>query len=78
VTAERDAEQIRAEIEQARDQLAETVDQLADRLAPQRLADRAKAAIIEKATSPAGLAVIGGTVLLVTVLAVRNLRRSRR
>jgi hypothetical protein len=78
VAAERDAKVIRAEIEQARDLLAVTVDQLADRLAPSRLASEAKASIKEKLTSPIGLAVVGGGAVLLTLLAVRNLRRSRR
>jgi hypothetical protein len=78
VAVQRDTEQIRAEIEQARDQLAVTVDQLAERLAPQRLVDRFKAAAKAKAMSPAGKAVIGGSAVLLTVMVVRNLRRSRR
>jgi F0F1-type ATP synthase membrane subunit b/b' len=78
VAVERDAQQIRIDIERARDQLADTVDQLADRLAPQRLADQVKATIKAKATSSAGKAVIGGSVVLVTLIVVRNLRRSRR
>jgi hypothetical protein len=78
VAVERDVQQIRTDIEQARDQLAVTVDQLADRLAPQRLADQIKASIKAKATSPAGKAVIGGSAVLLTLIVVRNLRRSRR
>jgi hypothetical protein len=68
---------MRAEIEQARDQLAHTVDQLADRLAPQHLANRFKAAVRQRATSPTGKAVIGGAMVLVTLIVIRNLRRSR-
>lgn len=75
--AEREAAEIRVELEQARDRLATAVDQLADRLAPKRLADEAKANLIAKASSPVGLAVLGGAGLLLTVLMVRNLRRSR-
>lgn len=76
--AERDAAEIRAELEQARAQLASSVDQLTDRLAPQRLVNEAKTSIVTKATSPAGLAVLGGTGVLLTLLVIRNLRRSRR
>lgn len=76
--AERSAAEIRAEIEQARTQLASSVDQLTDRLAPQRLVSDTKATLKEKATSPAGLAVLGGTGVLLTLLVIRNLRRSRR
>jgi len=76
--AERDAAQIRVEIEQARTELASSVDQLTERLAPQRLVDQTKATLKEKAMSPAGKAVLGGAAVLVTLLVVRNLRRSRR
>ncbi len=75
--AEREAAEIRVELEQARDRLATSVDQLADRLAPKRLADEAKASLMAKASSPVGMAVIGGAGLLLTLLMVRNLRRSR-
>lgn len=76
--AERDAAEIRAEIEQARTQLASSVDQLTERLAPQRLVDEAKTSLKEKAMSPAGKAVLGGAGVLLTLLVIRNLRRSRR
>jgi hypothetical protein len=78
VATQREAREIRAEIEQARDQLALTVDQLADRLAPQRVVDQAKAAVKAKLTSPAGKAIIGSAAVLLTLVVVRNLRRSRR
>jgi F0F1-type ATP synthase membrane subunit b/b' len=78
VAAERSATEIRTEIEQARTQLAGAVDQLADRLAPKRLAGRAKQELRAKASTPAGKAVIGGGAVLLTLLVVRNLRRSRR
>jgi hypothetical protein len=78
VAAVRDAQTIRAEIEQARDQLAVSVDQLADRLAPARLMSEAKASAKAKVTSPAGIAIAGGVTALLAVIVVRNLRRSRR
>jgi hypothetical protein len=78
VATQRDTDEIRAEIERARDQLALTVDQLADRLAPQRLADQVKAAVKAKISSPTGKAVIGGSAVLLTLIVIRNLRRSRR
>ncbi|MDQ1722561.1 MAG: hypothetical protein QOI26_2295 [Pseudonocardiales bacterium] len=78
MATQRDASQIRAEIEQARDQLAVTVDQLADRLAPKRLVDDVKATLKQKAMTPQGKAVIGGAALLLSVLMIRNIRRSRR
>ena len=54
MATQRDASEIRTEIEQARDQLATTVDQLADRLAPKRLVDDAKTTLKQKADDPAG------------------------
>ena len=78
MATQRDAREIRAEIEQARDQLAVAVDQLADRLAPKRLVDDVKTSLKQKALTPQGKAVIGGAGLLLTVLMIRNLRRSRR
>jgi len=76
--AERSAAEIRIELDQARDQLATSVDRLADRLAPQRMVDDVKAKLMARATSPVGMAVLGGTGVLLTVLVIRNLRRSRR
>ena len=78
MATQRDASEIRAEIEQARDQLAVAVDQLADRLAPKRLVDDVKTSLKQKALTPQGKAVIGGAGLLLSVLMIRNLRRSRR
>lgn len=78
MATQRDASEIRAEIEQARDQLAVTVDQLAGRLAPKRLVDDAKVTLKQKAMTPEGKAVISGAGLLLSVLMIRNLRRSRR
>ena len=78
MATQRDASQIRAEIEQARDQLAVTVDQLAVRLAPKRLVDDAKTTLKQKAMTPEGKAVLSGAGLLLSVMMIRNLRRSRR
>ncbi|HEX8094692.1 DUF3618 domain-containing protein [Jatrophihabitans sp.] len=78
MATQRDASEIRSEIEQARDQLAVTVDQLADRLAPKRLVDDVKTSLKQKALTPQGKAVLGGAGLLLSVLMIRNLRRSRR
>ena len=78
MATQRDASEIRAEIEQARDQLAITVDQLAERLAPKRIIDDVKTTLKEKAQTPQGKAVLGGAALLLTVLMIRNLRRSHR
>jgi hypothetical protein len=76
--ANREAAEIRIELEQARERLATSVDQLTDRLAPQRLMNEAKTSLLAKASSPVGMAVLGGAGLLLSLLVVRNLRRSRR
>jgi F0F1-type ATP synthase membrane subunit b/b' len=78
VATQREAAVIRAEIEGARDKLAVSVDQLATRLAPATLMDNAKTSAKQKAMSPVGKAVIAGTGVLLTLLVIRNLRRSRR
>jgi len=85
VAAQRDAVEIRAELESARNRLAVSVDQLTERLAPARLVDEAKADLRQrqaelqaKAMTPTGKAIIGGAGLLLTLMVIRNLRRSRR
>ncbi len=72
--AERSADVVQHEIEQARDALADAVDQLAERTNPKRLAGDAKASVIAKAQTPAGKAVIGGVGALLVLLVVRRLR----
>lgn len=78
MATQRDASEIRTEIERARDQLATSVDQLAERLAPKRLVDDAKTSLRQKAATPQGKAVLGGAAALLGLLVIRNLRRSRR
>ena len=72
--AERDADAIQHEIEQARVSLASAVDQLAYRTNPRRVSEGIKRTLVEKAQTPAGKAVIGGTGLLVVLLIVRRVR----
>jgi hypothetical protein len=78
VAIQREAAEIRAEIESARDRLAVSVDQLTTRLAPAQLVDNVKTTAKQKAMTPAGKAVLGATGVLLTLLVIRNLRRSRR
>jgi F0F1-type ATP synthase membrane subunit b/b' len=78
VATQREAAEIRAEIESARDRLAVSVDQLADRLAPAQLMDNVKTSAKQKALSPTGKAVLGAAAVLLTLIAIRNLRKSRR
>jgi uncharacterized protein DUF3618 len=71
---ERDANAIQREIEQARVSLAGAVDQIAYRTNPKRVSEGVKQTLIEKAQTPAGKAVLGGTGLLVVLLIVRRIR----
>lgn len=67
----RDPQTIEREIEQARDQLASTLDRLVDRAGPKSMVRRMK----EKATSPAGMAIIGagaGSLVALIILRVRK------
>ncbi|HSV68042.1 MAG TPA: DUF3618 domain-containing protein [Mycobacteriales bacterium] len=73
----RDPDIIQREIEQARDQLASTLDQLADRYSPKVVAERCRAAVVRKLTSPAGKAAVGVTAALVVVVVFRRFRRHR-
>ena len=75
MAGERTADEIQADIEQARASLAVAVDQLAERTSPKRLGDQIKQAIIAKAKSPQGQAVIAGTSAVVVILVVRRVRR---
>ena len=72
--AERDADAIQREIEQARVSLASAVDQIAYRTNPKRVSESVKQTVVEKAQTPAGMAVLGGTGLLVVLLIVRRIR----
>jgi Protein of unknown function (DUF3618) len=72
--AERDADAIKQEIDQARDQLASTVDSLAERANPRRLADDAKARVIGFVKKPAVAISLAGIAALAAALAVRKIR----
>jgi hypothetical protein len=78
VTANRTADDIQRDIEQARVSLASAVDELAARTSPKRIMNDAKQTLLAKARTPAGKAVVGGTGALVALLVVRRLRRRRR
>ena len=75
MAGERTADEIQRDIEQARASLAVAVDQLAERTSPKRLSEQIKQAIIAKAKSPQGQAVIAGTSAVVVILVVRRVRR---
>ena len=76
--AERGADEIQREIEQARVKLAGAVDQLAYQTSPKRMAENVKQNLKQRAQSPQGRAVIGVTGGLVVILIVRRIRRGRR
>lgn len=73
--ADRDPNAIKQDIDQARDQLASTVDALAERANPQRIADDAKAAVIQFVKKPAVMVSIAGLGTVVVVIFVRRIRR---
>ncbi|MDT4997483.1 MAG: hypothetical protein QOD45_1551 [Pseudonocardiales bacterium] len=72
---QRSAEEIQRDIQQARASLAVAVDQIAYRTSPKRVANNAKAALMAKARTPQGKAVLAGVGLLVLVLVIRRVRR---
>jgi hypothetical protein len=72
--AERNADAIQREIERARVSLASAVDQIAYRTNPKRVSENLKQALVQKAQTPVGMAVIGGSGLLVVLLIVRRVR----
>jgi Protein of unknown function (DUF3618) len=77
--ADRTPAQIQAEIEGARVSLASSLDQLAERTSPKRLANQAKDAAVEKATSDQGKKIIAGSVVAVVALVVlARVRRARK
>jgi hypothetical protein len=77
--ADRTPAQIQAEIERARIALASSLDQLAERTSPKRLANQAKDAAMEKATSDQGKKIIAGSVVAVVALVVlARVRRARK
>jgi hypothetical protein len=75
--AERSADDIQRDIEQARVGLAQSVDQLAYRTNPHRLTEQAKQTLREKANSPHGRIVLGATGGLVVLLVVARIRKHR-
>jgi hypothetical protein len=72
--AERDADTIKQDIDQARDQLASTVDLLAERANPRRVADDVKARAIGFVKKPAVAISLAGIAALAAALAVRKIR----
>jgi hypothetical protein len=73
--ADRSAEEIQRDIEQARAGLAEAVDQLAYRTNPRRVADNAKQAVLVRINTPQGRIAIGVGGALVLLLVVKRFRK---
>jgi hypothetical protein len=73
--ADRDADEIKRDIEQSRAALAEAVDQIAFRTNPKRVADNAKQSLIDKAKTPQGQIVIGVSGALIVLLIVKRVRK---
>lgn len=71
---QRSAEEIQRDIQQARASLAVAVDQIAYRTSPKRVANNAKTALMARARTPQGQAVLAGVGLLVLLLVVRRIR----
>jgi len=75
VAAQRSADDIQRDIEQARAGLAESVDQIAYRTNPKRLVENAKQTLRERANSPQGRVVLGVAGGLVLLLVVKRIRK---
>jgi hypothetical protein len=71
--ADRDPNIIKQDIDQARDQLATTVDALAERANPRRIADDAKAGVIQFVKKPAVMVSMAGLGTVVVVILVRRI-----
>jgi type IV secretory pathway TrbD component len=77
VAAEKTADEIQRDIEQARTSLASAVDQLAERTSPKRIVNDTKQNLIAKAKSPGGMAIIGGTAAALIGLVLFRILRGR-
>ena len=73
--ADRDADEIKRDIEQSRAALAEAVDEIAYRTNPKRVANNAKQSLIDRAKTPPGQIVIGVVGVTVVVLIVKRFRK---
>jgi hypothetical protein len=78
VAGDRTADEIQSDIEHARASLADAVDQIAYRTNPKRVSESAKAALIARAQTPQGKAVIGGVGALLAIMVVRRFAKRGR
>ena len=72
--ADRDAETIKNDIDQARDRLATTVDSLAERANPQRIADDVRTQLVGFVKKPAVMVSLAGVGAVVMVLVIRRIK----
>jgi hypothetical protein len=72
--ADRDPDKIKQDIDVARDQLATTVDALTERANPRRIADDAKAAVVQFVKKPVVAASLAGLGTVVLVLVIRRMK----
>jgi hypothetical protein len=73
--ADRDPDKIKQDIDVARDKLATTVDALAERANPRKIADDAKAGVVQFVKKPAvavSLAGLGTVVLVIVIRRITN------
>jgi hypothetical protein len=73
VPGQRSADEIERDIVQARASLAAAVDQLAHRTDPKRLLESTKAALLARARTPQGRAVVGAAGALLAVVVIRRI-----
>jgi Protein of unknown function (DUF3618) len=73
----RDPRQIQLEIDAARESLAATLDHLVYRGSPKRVADQGKDAAVRFLQTPAGMAVLGGVGLLLSLTVVQRIRHRK-
>lgn len=72
--ADRNPDTIKQEIDRARNQLASTVDLLAERANPRRIADDAKARVIDFLKQPRVAVTLAGVGTVVVVVVIRKIR----
>ena len=75
--AARDPRQIQLEIDAARESLAATLDHLAYRSSPKRVANQGRDAALRFLQTPAGMAVVGGVGVLLSLAVVQRIRHRK-
>ena len=73
----RDPRQIQLEIDAARESLAATLDEITYRASPKRLRNQAQQAVVRFLQTPAGMAVVGGVGVLLSLAVVQRIRHRK-